>query len=133
MRLHCFGYRREFPSTSHFGVMIGVQTGTLSFQLYGERVYFCFPPTTLTPEPAVLSHPAIPEHTMSHTAASEIEVLDRDGRPHMRLISSFDLATHCSASLGGISAHAREVVDTKAAFHDSPSLSPLSLLLIHMR
>ena len=49
---------RSFLATA--GAVIDVQAGTLSFQLCGERVDFCFPPTTLTLEPIALSHLAIP-------------------------------------------------------------------------
>ena len=110
-----------------------MQAGTLSFQLCRGRVYFCLPPTTITPQPATLSHLATPKHTISLTTASEIGVLDGVGRPHMRSIGSSDLAATCSASLSGASARAMEVVDTTAAFHDSSSLLPPSLMPIHMR
>jgi len=105
--------------------MIDVQAGTLSFQLYGERVDFCFLPPIPPLKPTILPHPAVPGHTVSPVAVSKIEIFDGD--------SSSDLTTPCLASLGSVSAHAREVVDTTVAFHDSLSLPSPSLLPIHMR
>ena len=113
--------------------MIEVPTGTLSFQLCRGRLDLCFPPPTPTPEPTILSHPAIPRHIVSPIAASKIKVLDGGGRPHMRSIGSSDLTAPRSASLGGVSTRVREVVDTTVAFYDSFSLPFPSLLPIHLR
>jgi len=103
------------------------------FQLCGGKVDFCFLPPTPTPKPTILLHLAMPEHTVSHIVASEIEVLDGDGRSHMRSTASSDLAARHSAGLGSVSTHVREVVDTIVAFHGPFSLPPPSLFSIHLR
>ena len=95
------------------------------------RVWISVSPPTPRPEPAVLSHPIVPRHSASLVAAFAIEVLDGDGRPHMRSIGSSDLAAPRSANLGGVFARAKEVVDTTVAFHGSFSLPSPSLLPIH--
>jgi len=65
--------------------------GHLIFPLtWGEDRFLFFSSPTPTPEPA------IQEHNVSPIAASEIEVLDGDGRPHMRSIGSSDLAVPLS-------------------------------------
>jgi len=89
------------------------------------------PPSSL--EPAILLHPIVLGHTVSPIVVSKIEVFDGDGGPYMRFISSSDLVAPHSASLSGISTHAREIANCTIAFHDSFSLPPPSLLPIHLR
>jgi len=51
----------------------------------------------------------------------------------MRSIGSSDLFEPSSANLGGISARAREVIDTTAILHGSFNLPPLPWLFINLR
>ena len=64
---------------------------------------------------------------------STTEILDEDKEPHMRYISFFYISSPISASLGGTSAHIREVVDIALTPHVLLGLPPPSLWSTDLR
>ena len=94
---------------------------------------FCFSLPTPSPEPAILSPPAIPVCTVPPVVAFVIEVFDGYGGLPMGSISSFDLSTPSLVSLGGVFARVKKIVNTTVTFHGLSSPPPLQLLSTYLR
>ena len=115
------------------GPVINVRANTISFQLYGEKVDFCFPPPTLSSMFAILPSTAITVHTLSLVVIYEIDIFDENKEPHTRSKAFSDPFPPVLAHFGDTSAHAREVVDMTVTPHGSFSLPPPSLLSTNLR
>ena len=66
---------RPFLATT--GALIAVQAGTLSFELCGEMVDFCFPSPTQPPGPVLSSPSEAPLHIAPFDAVSGVAVLEK--------------------------------------------------------
>jgi len=116
---------RPFLATA--GAVIDVQAGTLSFQLCGERVNFCFPPPT---PPSMLANPqsaAAPMYHVPPVAISKPKVFDGDRGDCMRPIVLSDPFPPFPSDFGINFACTGEVVDFTPYFHNSPSPPPVLL------
>ena len=89
---------------------------------------FCFATPTPSSVPAISSPLAAPIHIVPPDAVYRVEVLDGDGRPHIRPVASLDFFASVLTSFGGTFVCTGEVVDSTLHFHISPgpSLVPLS-------
>jgi len=73
--------RRPFLATIE--PKIDIQAGTISFQIYGERVDLCFRPPTPSRVPVTSPPPVAPMPTIRPDAISRIEVFNGDGEPYI--------------------------------------------------
>jgi len=111
------------PFLAIAGAVIDVQAGTISFQFYGERVDFCFPPpipssvTTLSSPSEGLAYPT------PHAANSGVTVFDGDRGPNMRFVALPDLHPPIPAALRGATFCHGEVLEATLSI-TSPSSPP---------
>ena len=105
--------------------MIDVQAGAISFRFCGEMMDFCFPLPTPSSMLVNLPHPVTPVPTVTPNAASEVELFDGDGGPHVRSIGFSNFSAAIPSSFGGTVAHSWEVV-TASPFTTFTTHLPLS-------
>ena len=107
--------------------MIDVLAGTMSFQLCGERVDFCFPQSTPSSLLATLLPPAAHVHTVPIDGAPGTAIFYGDGGPHMWPTVLQDIPPQILTSFRITSACTEDVVDPTPQFHTSTSTPPMSL------